>query len=1096
MKKIRLGNDIGITWTLIAEDGSPYIPRDTARIALCCGMNRIPITDFTVDENVITFTFFGKDQKHVGCYSMLIIENDGERDMVTFDTAGAFQLVYHSWQTGGEDCCGRIKTEFVTITSSMMMTMGPPGDPGKSAYEIAVEHGFVGTEEEWLDSLGGPPGSSEITKENIEEALGYTPADEADIPDTSGLTTREDVEDAIDEALYGSRMAGYRQLEHVVSDGSFFSAGSYDGNQKIRVEASVPAGKICSLAVAHIDGSHRMGVMAFNTSSHKLAYFWPGLSYSEFHVDDLIDLGKHFAVEQDRHGITIIQGDKSTHVDYEGGTDASLMGVPLYIFNSANPNHASYKDGTLYRVTVWDGDGNILRKFIPAKDEATGVCGMYSAYGGHTFFPSAGGAWLEGPEATPGFASLEYTNEKLAQLWEEVEGKQQKLVSGTNIKTINGQSILGKGNINIESSSPVTVDTALSPTSTNPVQNKAVHAALAGKQPIINDSNKLPYSLLSGTPIFYANFGTTTAAEIIAAYESGKIVICIYKNAVYLLASNDNNYIYFGTLHKTTSKWIYCNVSNDSWVEGLNSLQVVANMVTALGPTSANDKYPSAKAVVDYVEQSSEQSSYNYRETDLRPTYFLAKRLVDTMTRTRWFGSTDTKIGNFVPISSTVGTITLSSADASCVSRIVIMACRMSSGRYCYAYFGPAVNNVISLLYDFGQELDCREVVELQCVHDTIDGAQGQHLSPYGYRAMAWDIYTQLGQKRQFSGVFVGGWTAQFCRGASVYSDPTIVDVDGHLVCTPILSGIAAGGPVNRCEMVYARSLGAGRLNVRTYYNIAHASPNGASVTFPIRASHPFRGFVRVVCGKEVGFDGTANLVVIDDSGNTIETIGLSNYLDSFIVPLNGRYYKSINVRVDMPDEMPTCVKIIEMTLHETYVSAPQYRQIDSRSVVALLGSSNTQFPHLVTAEQLCPGDPDNVLVSRPDGTQGDGCGYLGKELARISGAVVDNWGKSGEFTSYGLEAIQRIMAEKRYTHIILSLFANDINAKRPLSAIITDIRQMAEYAVGHGCVPIILMGYGTASSSQMAEYIRMYESLTQGLDSPFVMTASDLHSA
>lgn len=27
------------------------------------------------------------------------------------------------------------------------------GAPGKSAYEIAVENGFVGTEEEWLESL-------------------------------------------------------------------------------------------------------------------------------------------------------------------------------------------------------------------------------------------------------------------------------------------------------------------------------------------------------------------------------------------------------------------------------------------------------------------------------------------------------------------------------------------------------------------------------------------------------------------------------------------------------------------------------------------------------------------------------------------------------------------------------------------------------------------------------------------------------------------------------------------------------------------------------------------------------------------------------
>lgn len=27
------------------------------------------------------------------------------------------------------------------------------GDAGKSAYEIALDHGFVGTEQEWLDTL-------------------------------------------------------------------------------------------------------------------------------------------------------------------------------------------------------------------------------------------------------------------------------------------------------------------------------------------------------------------------------------------------------------------------------------------------------------------------------------------------------------------------------------------------------------------------------------------------------------------------------------------------------------------------------------------------------------------------------------------------------------------------------------------------------------------------------------------------------------------------------------------------------------------------------------------------------------------------------
>ena len=56
-----------------------------------------------------------------------------------------------------------------------------------------------------------------------------------------------------------------------------------------------------------------------------------------------------------------------------------------------------------------------------------------------------------------------------------IQGKQDKLVSGTNIKTINNQSILGSGNISIEGGgSTVVVDDALSDTSENPVQNKVI----------------------------------------------------------------------------------------------------------------------------------------------------------------------------------------------------------------------------------------------------------------------------------------------------------------------------------------------------------------------------------------------------------------------------------------------------------------------------------------------------------------------------------------------------------------------------------------------------------------------------------------------
>lgn len=72
---------------------------------------------------------------------------------------------------------------------------------------------------------------------------------------------------------------------------------------------------------------------------------------------------------------------------------------------------------------------------------------------------------------------------------EELATKQDSLVSGHNIKTINGQDVLGLGNIEISGGG--TVDSELNETSENPVQNKVITTALNGKQD----------SLVSGTTI-------------------------------------------------------------------------------------------------------------------------------------------------------------------------------------------------------------------------------------------------------------------------------------------------------------------------------------------------------------------------------------------------------------------------------------------------------------------------------------------------------------------------------------------------------------------------------------------------------------------
>lgn len=72
--------------------------------------------------------------------------------------------------------------------------------------------------------------------------------------------------------------------------------------------------------------------------------------------------------------------------------------------------------------------------------------------------------------------------DKVAEVEKSVGKKQEQLISGETIKTINGEDILGGGNIEIKSSGvDVVVDAELDKTSSNPIANKAVANALEDK---------------------------------------------------------------------------------------------------------------------------------------------------------------------------------------------------------------------------------------------------------------------------------------------------------------------------------------------------------------------------------------------------------------------------------------------------------------------------------------------------------------------------------------------------------------------------------------------------------------------------------------
>ena len=75
-----------------------------------------------------------------------------------------------------------------------------------------------------------------------------------------------------------------------------------------------------------------------------------------------------------------------------------------------------------------------------------------------------------------------------------VADKQNTLVSGTNIKTVNGNSLLGSGNIEIGGSG--TIDTEMSDSSTNAVQNNIITQNILSVTPIVKSESNFGSSCI------------------------------------------------------------------------------------------------------------------------------------------------------------------------------------------------------------------------------------------------------------------------------------------------------------------------------------------------------------------------------------------------------------------------------------------------------------------------------------------------------------------------------------------------------------------------------------------------------------------------
>lgn len=123
MKDVRIGNDISVIWSLYS-DQKPFL-LDGLKISVYLkGMyGKTKIEDYTIKDNEIHWTFFGKDQKHTGKYSLTLVINEGAEGMVTTDVCDLVRLVSCTCQADGSDEDG-VQTETIAVNSEVELLSG------------------------------------------------------------------------------------------------------------------------------------------------------------------------------------------------------------------------------------------------------------------------------------------------------------------------------------------------------------------------------------------------------------------------------------------------------------------------------------------------------------------------------------------------------------------------------------------------------------------------------------------------------------------------------------------------------------------------------------------------------------------------------------------------------------------------------------------------------------------------------------------------------------------------------------------------------------------------------------------------------------
>lgn len=236
MESIRIGNDINIEWSILRNGDPETLEGKDLRVVMTNGYRKMEVKDLHFRDNVIRFTYLGKDQDYNGVYTLTLIENKGKEGMYTVDACDAFRLIPRSCSVGGDTGCGSVKVTTVKLTGDISVPAVVTGDYESMTNKPRI-NGVELVGDKSLEELGIP-----ILPDNIVTDADYTHTDnnltDALLEKLDGLSNYDDT--ALREALT-SEISRAKEVEgdldtairKVASDLSTFITGDPDADNVI-----------------------------------------------------------------------------------------------------------------------------------------------------------------------------------------------------------------------------------------------------------------------------------------------------------------------------------------------------------------------------------------------------------------------------------------------------------------------------------------------------------------------------------------------------------------------------------------------------------------------------------------------------------------------------------------------------------------------------------------------------------------------------------------------------------------------------------------------------------------------------------------------